>query len=99
MRTWVGLSRSVVIACAGKAPPNGGVTPDAPSDEGGPDAGVTPTAAALSGKTIDYFGNVNLKGTDLATDGIDPPVTSQSSAADATYMLNVPVGSKSLIAP
>jgi hypothetical protein len=94
MRSWVGLGLSVLIACAGKAPPNGNTTPDAPSDEGGPDGGISPTAAALSGKTIDYFGNVNLKGTDLATDGIDPQVTASSSTTDATYTLSIPVGSK-----
>jgi hypothetical protein len=93
MRTWVGLSLSLVISCAGKAPPNSGVQPDA-GDDAATDGSVTPTAAALSGKTIDYFGNVNLKGTDLSTDGIDPQVTNTSSTTDATYMLNVPVGSQ-----
>jgi hypothetical protein len=95
MRTWGCLSLSLVIACAGKAPPGGNTTPDAGSDvDAAPDAPVSPVAAALSGKSIDYYGNVNLKSTDLATDGVDPPVTVTSSATDASYMLGVPVGSK-----
>jgi hypothetical protein len=93
MRRWEWLSLSLVIACAGKAPPNSGQLPDA-GDDAGVDAPPSPTAAALSGKTIDYFGNVNLKGAALATDGIDPQVTATSSTTDATYALNVPVGSK-----
>ena len=94
MRRRVWLSLSLVIACAGKAPPNSGQLPDAGDGGDAATDGTTVTAAALSGKTIDYFGNVNMKGADLATDGIDPQVTSTSSTADATYSLDVPVGSK-----
>ncbi len=91
MCRWIGFSLSVLIACAGKAPKSAGTTPDA-ADDAAADAPLT-TSAALTGKTIDYFGNVNLKATDLATDGLAPPLTVTSSATDATYSLDIPVGS------
>ncbi len=81
----------VVAACAGKAPKNQDVT-DAGVD-GDADGGLV-TGQAISGKTIDYFGNVNLDGTDIASDGVMPQVTTTSSTTDATYTLQVPVGSK-----
>ena len=81
----------VVAACAGKAPPNKN-QPDAGGDAS-VDAPLV-TGQAISGKTIDYFGNVNLQGTDIASDGLMPQVTTTSSTTDATYTLQVPVGSK-----
>ena len=93
MRRWGALGLSLVTACAGKAPHSQGTTPDA-ADDAGIDAPATPVSAAVSGKTIDYFGNVNMKAADLASDGLDPQLTATSSATDASYSLDVPVGSK-----
>jgi hypothetical protein len=91
MRTvgWLGVC--FVVACAGKAPPNQ-QTPDA----AGPDIDAPPlvTGQVVSGKTIDYFGNVNLQTSAIESDGLDPQVTTTSDANDATYMLQVPIGSK-----
>jgi len=83
------------MACAGKAPHSQGTEPDAPADtDAGVDGPTTVTSAAVSGKTIDYFGNVNMKSADLASDGLDPQLTATSSGTDASYSLDVPVGSK-----
>src|ERR1051325_4466869 len=95
MRRWIALGLSLVTACAGKAPHGTGALPDAPDDtDAATDATPSPVVAAVSGKTIDYFGNVNMKSAALASDGLDPQLTATSSGTDASYSLDVPVGSK-----
>jgi len=75
-----------VVGCTGQVPANQTVdgTPDAPVDPG----------ETVSGRTLDYFTNLPLGSTALATDGLQPPVLT-TSAMDATYTLDhVPPGSK-----
>ena len=82
----------VLAACAGKVPKNpGGDTPDASTPPA--DAPPADTSQMLSGKAMDYFGNVALPDTMVATDGISPQVTS-TSAMDGAYQLQIAVGSK-----
>ena len=78
-----------LVACAGKAPPNVANNPDADMTSDAPPA----AALTVSGKSMDYFGNVIVAAAQIATDGIDPPVMTTSST-DATYSVEVQVGSK-----
>lgn len=77
-----------LVSCAGKAPPDPGVTPDAGGDDG--DGGIT--ALMLSGKVLDYFGGQAVDGAEITTDGLEPPLTT-TSALDGYYQLDVAVGS------
>jgi hypothetical protein len=78
-----------IAACTGKAPVSGTKTPDAPPA----DAPPVDTSQMLSGKAMDYFGNVALDATTVATDGISPQV-SATSGMDGSYQLQIAVGSK-----
>jgi len=86
------ISFAVVIAlagCPGKAPTN-------PDDE--PDAAVEVDAPAevalmLTGKVVDYFGNVNVADAALSTSGMAPEGMT-TSATDGAYKIDVIVGSK-----
>ena len=74
----------LVVSCAGNPPPNAG---------GDVDAGVDAPAVIgpkLSGKTMDYFGNVALADSTVTTDGIDPPKTATSAADGLFELLDVP---------
>ena len=77
-----------LTGCPGDAPPNTSGNPDAGG--GGEDA--APTSFMLSGKVMDYFGAQPIEGAQIATDGLDPNVMTQS-AADGAYQLDVSVGS------
>jgi hypothetical protein len=79
----------LISACAGKAPPNPGNSPDAAVDA--PAAAVT--SQMLSGKAMDFFGGQAVDGVALATDGVDPQQTA-TSGTDGSYMLELPIGSK-----
>jgi hypothetical protein len=79
----------LLAACAGKAPPNLGNSPDAAVDSAPPAA----TTQNLSGKAMDFFGGQAVDGVALATDGVDPQQTA-TSGADGTYTLDLPIGSK-----
>jgi hypothetical protein len=81
------LLATALTGCPGDAPPNVNNNPDA---GGGDDA--SPTSFLLSGKVMDYFGATAIEGAMIATDGLDPPL-STSSAADGAYTLDVAVGS------
>ena len=74
----------LVVGCAGSPPPNAGGDVDAGADA---PAVVGPK---LSGKTMDYFGNVALADSTVTTDGIDPPMTATSAVDGAYELLNVP---------
>ncbi|HTR52285.1 MAG TPA: hypothetical protein VMJ10_16335 [Kofleriaceae bacterium] len=90
------LVSGMLIACAGKAPPSTN-NPDAPgASDGGTDGGSS-TSAAVSGKTLDYnafyLGTSDaLSATSISTDGI-APVVNDASGSDASYSIDVPVGS------
>lgn len=99
MRTgWIVLG--MLTACAGKAPPASN-NPDAANaaDASPTDGGGSATSATVSGKTIDYNAyylastSDTLPASSISTDGIAPPETI-ASGTDATYSLDVPVGSK-----
>ncbi len=86
----IALSLPLLLAltgCPGDAPPNVNGTPDA-----GDTADAPPTSFLLSGKAMDYFGGTAIDGAMIATDGLDPPL-STSSATDGAYSLDVAVGS------
>ncbi len=80
-----------LIACAGEAP--NGVTPDV---DAGPDDAAPPAAVGqrVSGKAMDYFGNVAMTDATVTTDGIDPQKTAQSAIDGAWALDDVPTGSK-----
>ncbi len=83
------LTIAALAACPGTAPDN-----DIEVDAGvEPDAGEEITALQLSGKVVDYFGNVNVEDAMLATDGLAPEKMA-TSAADGAYAIEVAVGSK-----
>ena len=87
-RAWILLG--FLTACAGKAPPGSNNTD---ASTGGNSDGSIDTGQTVSGSVMDYFGNVALSQTAIASDGITPPVMA-TSAMDGTYSLSVPVGSK-----
>ena len=79
-----------VTACAGKAPPSTGDNPDAAQS---PQDAPASAALKVSGKTMDYFGNVPVPAATVTSDGISPAAMAVSGA-DATYSIDVQVGSK-----
>ena len=82
----IALSLLTLAACAGKAPPDPALDPDA-----APDApGVPPYM--LAGTIKDYFGGLSIDGATVLTDGLVPDVMALS-AADGTYKLDVAAGS------
>lgn len=86
----IALSLPILFAltgCPGDAPPDVNGNPDA-----GDTADAPPTSFLLSGKAMDYFGAMPIDGAMLATDGLDPPL-STASASDGAYSLDVAVGS------
>ena len=87
MRIALSLFLIGITGCPGKAPPN---------VEGQPDAGSTTDGEAvsflLSGKVMDYFGNVAIQDAMVQTDGLVPALMA-TSAIDGTYELDVAVGS------
>lgn len=84
----------VIAACTAKAPTvGGGASPDA-AMQAQSDAPAAAATVPVSGKTMDYFGTVALPATAVATDGLDPPL-STTSGGDGTYTLSaVAVASK-----
>jgi hypothetical protein len=93
MRNVLSLLAVVGLAgCAGKAPPDVNGQPD--GGGGGDDA--APTSFLLSGKVMDYFGATVIEAAQVATDGLDPPLQT-NSAADGAYTLDVAVGSSLFI--
>jgi len=76
-----------ITGCPGKAPPDQNTVPDAPAADA-----ADVTALTLSGKAMDYFGNVAIEGAALQTDGLDPTGMA-TSAADGAYSIEVAVGS------
>lgn len=92
-RVWLATGICALLtACAGKAPPAAPADASGGSGGGGSDGSID-TGQNITGTAMDYFGAVPLPGTTIATDGVDPPVMA-TSAADGTYALGVPVGSK-----
>jgi len=95
-QAWLALG--MLTACAGKAPPSTN-NPDAPgATDGGTTDGASATSSTVSGKTLDYnayyLGTADaLSATSISTDGIAPEETI-ASGTDASYSLDVPVGSK-----
>ena len=89
MRIAIGSLSFCLVACAAKAPPEIPNHPDSGTGGSGvPDVGLT-----VSGKAKDYFSGVALQNTTVATDGIDPPL-STTSATDGAYALDIATGSK-----
>jgi hypothetical protein len=82
------LALAGLAGCPGSAPDNN--TDDASVES---DAAEEVTALQLSGKVVDYFGNVNVQDAMLATDGLAPEKMA-TSAADGGYSIEVAVGSK-----
>jgi hypothetical protein len=88
MRIVLSLFALIGIAgCPGKAPPDQNTVPDAP-----PADAADVTALTLSGKAMDYFGNMPVDSAALQTDGLDPNAMT-ASAADGAYSIEVAVGS------
>lgn len=87
MRRVLSLWLLGITACVGKAPPNNAVA------DAAVDAAPEQVALTLSGKTVDYFGNVPLPEVLLLTDGIEPTQTVMS-APDALFEIPLLVGSK-----
>jgi hypothetical protein len=76
-----------ITACVGKAPPNtaqADAAVDAPPEQ---------VALMLTGKAVDYFGNVPLEGVAIVTDGLEPVQTTVSDPA-GLYEVPLLVGSK-----
>lgn len=90
-RAWLAGICALLIACEGKAPP--AAPADGGGGGGGDSDGSIDTGQNVTGTVMDYFGAVPLPGSTIASDGIDPPVMT-TSAADGTYALDIPVGSK-----
>src|ERR1041385_2949322 len=88
MRITLSLFAVTVLAgCPGKAPPDQSM-PDAAE----PDADMTPTGLMLTGKAMDYFGNVPLDAAAIETDGLEPKVMT-TSAMDGAFQVQIAVGS------
>ncbi|MDB4954076.1 MAG: hypothetical protein JWO36_1645 [Myxococcales bacterium] len=89
MRKAISSLSLLLAACAAKAPPDvqnnpdGGDGVDAPANVG----------MTVSGKVMDYFTAAPLDNTTVASDGLDPAVTT-TSATDGAYSLNIATGSK-----
>lgn len=84
------LAVGALAGCPGSAPDNpNNVEPDASLE---PDA-ADEIALLLTGKVVDYFGNVNVQDAALATDGMVPEGMA-TSATDGGYSIEVVVGSK-----
>lgn len=82
------LSFLLLAACAGDAPP------DRFADAGDVDAAPA-VGVRVSGKTMDYFvANTPLQDVAIATDGIDPPLTTMSAADGAFAFESVAAGSQ-----
>ena len=82
------LSFLLLAACAGNAPP------DRPVDAGDVDAAPA-VGQRVNGKTMDYFvANTPLQEVAIATDGIDPPLTTTSAADGAFAFESIPTGSQ-----
>ncbi|MBS1124425.1 MAG: hypothetical protein H6Q90_6653 [Deltaproteobacteria bacterium] len=83
-----------LLGCAGQAPPGGnvGVEIDAAAEvDAAPPARV---GQQVSGKAIDYFGNVAMPDAIVTTDGITPAIMA-TSAVDGVWVLDeVPIGSR-----
>src|SRR5262245_37064059 len=86
MRTFCFVALVGVAGCAGKAPSDPQITPDAAGD------GATPTNFMLSGKVIDYFGNITIGYATVTTDGLEP-ARMTTTGTDGAYQLDVAVGS------
>jgi hypothetical protein len=79
----------IAVGCVGKAPTTQEV--DGPVE---PDAPPPVTGQRVSGKAMDYFANVPMADSTIASDGITPPMMA-TTIADGSYALdNVPSGSK-----
>src|SRR5215218_7295232 len=83
------LALAGLAGCPGSAPGNN-TEADAAVE---PDAADEITALQLSGKVVDYFGNVNVQDAMLATDGLAPEKMA-TSATDGAYAIEVAIGSK-----
>jgi len=88
MRIPRSLGLVLLAACVGEAPP-------LPDQQDTGDAEPASQAERVSGKALDYFvASTPLQGVTLVTDGIDPPLTTTSSADGAFVFQAVPVGSQ-----
>ncbi len=83
------LTLASLAGCPGSAPTNK-MDPDAAVEV---DAAPDVVALQLTGKVVDYFGNVNIPDVGLATDGLAPEKMTNSAAGGA-YMFEVAIGSK-----
>jgi hypothetical protein len=79
----------IFVGCAGQPPQN-----DLPDAGGDVDAPAAPVGQNISGSVLDYFGNVSMPDSTIATDGIDPQQTTISIADGSWLLENVPTGSK-----
>lgn len=87
MRRALSLCLLGIAACPGSAPPNTDHQPDAAVADGNSEATLL-----LSGRAMDYFGNVPLADVAIVTDGIEPS-QSTVSAPDGLYEMPMFVGS------
>jgi hypothetical protein len=85
MRTLASLGLVLLAACPGEAPP------PLPQQDSGE---VAAQVQRVSGKTMDYFGNMALAGVMLATDGINPPLMASSDAEGGFVFDEIPIGSQ-----
>lgn len=83
------LTLAGLAGCPGSAPTNHHDVDAAVEVDAAPEV----VALQLTGKVVDYFGNVNVQDAALATDGLAPETTG-TSAPDGAYMFEVAVGSK-----
>ena len=85
----------LLAACEGSAPPNPGGSTDAATDI---DAMVDATGSGsatekVTGKVMDYFTGDPLATTAITTDALAPALAA-TTAADGSYELDIPTGSK-----
>jgi hypothetical protein len=85
------ITTSLVVLLAATGCP-GHAPPDHSSPDAAVDADTTPVGLTLSGKAMDYFGNVAVGDAALETDGLEPKATT-TTATDGAYMVDVAVGS------
>lgn len=88
MRRALSLCLLGIAACPGSAPPNTNNQVDAAVVDDAPSS----ASLLLSGRTMDYFGNVPLEGVALVTDGLEPAQTAVSDPA-GLYEMPMLVGS------